>query len=610
MAQRSYRCLIVVVALAALSLPLCAAPASNSLDPEGWQRLQTGQFEIYSNAGEARTREIAERLLRLEQVIAHTTDLETRSTLPIKIFIFRHSGAFAPLREALFGPGGKKTSGVFIGHADGNYIAINASADQRSYGLIYHELIHLFLNNSMPRAPLWFNEGLGEFYSTFSNVGTRVTVGSRVVPHVRWLRRTVRQMPLEQLLTLTNSSEEYRKGTRQEAIYAESWLLVHYLMMNSDRTRAQLKHYLSIVDEMGVEKAFPLAFGMSVEGMERELRLYARRNAYPAQIMTMSALPRGGVSGESTPVAPDDVLAHLGEFLARGDRQVRGTARRFLQEALSRNPDNVTAHLAFGYLEDREGSRDVAAGHYDAVLATRPPGALPYLLAGELKLRMLMARYPRPQEAPAAAVQEVRSLFTTASERAPNMARAWTGLGKSYLFEPEAVAQGIEALSKSFSLNPSIDPAVHLVAFCASVGDREKALHYLSELQKLGAEEDVLTRARDSMLNADLRNANRLLREGKDGEAVAVLERLRGEARSPEMQASLARDVERIRTQMQQIEQTLRFNSAVDRANSGDYAEAMRILDGIELSIASSDVQRATAQLRNALTQRLAARGR
>lgn len=58
---------------------------------------------------------------------------------------------------------------------EANYIALSADSEEHALPTIYHEFVHAMLNNSVAGMPLWFSEGLAEYYSTFAlQGGTRV----------------------------------------------------------------------------------------------------------------------------------------------------------------------------------------------------------------------------------------------------------------------------------------------------------------------------------------------------------------------------------------------------------------------------------------------------
>jgi tetratricopeptide (TPR) repeat protein len=601
MSRSVLRLAVASTALAILSLPLCAAALPKT---DRWVRVDLGEYRIYSEAGDEKTREVAYQLVRLRHVLAATSMVDVRIRRPIRIFVFRNTYAFAPFRDAVFEGRAKRNSGIFLGRAEGNYIAIDASADRRSYGLMFHELIHLFLNGSMPNTPLWANEGLAEFYSTFSVLGNQATIGTPIRPHLRHIRRDLRPIPLRRLLELTNDSPEYRAGQRQTAIYAQSWLLAHYLMLGGDDRREAMQSYLRNAPHMGIPAAFVSSFGMSIERMELELRIYARRLMFPQQLVRVPLLGDDiGVVG--SPVREDEILVELAEFLAFGDPRGYPLARELYEAALRSNPLNSAAHAGLGFLDDQNGDRASAALHFARALECEPPGYLPYLLAAESGLRSLFANHANGK-APPAEVVRVRWLFRMAIDRDPTVARSHYGYGKTFLFEPLDLEQGVESLERSWALSPQPEVALNLVVFHSRRADRAAAESYLAEAAKMGADPAILERARETAANSELHRANELILEGREREALVIVHRLIEEATSEKARASLELDAIRLDDQICRNEQALVFNAAVERAKQGDYASALSLLDTLPARTLSAQVREAADSLRVRINQRLA----
>ncbi len=78
-------------------------------------------------------------------------------------------------------------------------MALDARADP--YPVVFHEFTHLFIEANLAAGPLWFAEGLAEYYSSFnvSDDGKHANVGRVVARHVLLLRN--RWVPLDAVLS-------------------------------------------------------------------------------------------------------------------------------------------------------------------------------------------------------------------------------------------------------------------------------------------------------------------------------------------------------------------------------------------------------------------------
>ena len=131
--------------------------------------------------------------------------------------------------------------GFFQAGQDLNFIALNLEASSDNpYHLIYHEYVHNLLNNFKVRFPPWLNEGLAEYYSTFevTDGDKKILLGRAIENHILYLRQN-KFLPLATLFTVDHNSPDYNENSKKGVFYAESWALVHYLMLGNPERQKQ-----------------------------------------------------------------------------------------------------------------------------------------------------------------------------------------------------------------------------------------------------------------------------------------------------------------------------------------------------------------------------------
>ena len=74
-------------------------------------------------------------------------------------------------------------AGYFQGDTDANFIAVGRS---ESRSAVFHEYAHMLQQNASAAIPLWLNEGLAEYFSTFRlhRGDERAEIGRAVDAHV------------------------------------------------------------------------------------------------------------------------------------------------------------------------------------------------------------------------------------------------------------------------------------------------------------------------------------------------------------------------------------------------------------------------------------------
>src|SRR3989442_3735826 len=110
-------------------------------------------------------RKVAKRLEQFRQVSGLLFPaIPMKSAVPTTVIVFKSDGSYKPFKV------NPNVAGYFQPGEDVNYITLTSekSSDDQPFRTIFHEYVHLLVENTMGGAvPLWFNEGLAEYYSTF-----------------------------------------------------------------------------------------------------------------------------------------------------------------------------------------------------------------------------------------------------------------------------------------------------------------------------------------------------------------------------------------------------------------------------------------------------------
>jgi hypothetical protein len=364
-------------AAAALGVTLLSTMPASGADLPGprqrWIDLRTPNFVIFSHTGEGATRAIAADLEELHAVLGSFSSLELSSPIPTYIYVFRNDRDFRPYKPLREGRP-SLVSGYFAPRADGNYIAIDGNARRDATGIVYHEYVHYFVANNLPGLPLWFEEGLAELYSSLRIRGKTVEFGFPDPYHLVLLRNS-RLIPLPELLTADHHSELYNERDRKSMFYAESWALVHYLLVGSDERRKQTPAFLDLV-VAGVPPtdALASAFDTDERGLEKELRLYCQRDIFSHLQSPVSIEVDLPVTLRRMSHA--DVLYRLGDLLAQQDES-RPEANDYFEAAVEVEPRHGLSWSALGVLAEQHAGWGDARSFHDRAVKNSPDDFLP-----------------------------------------------------------------------------------------------------------------------------------------------------------------------------------------------------------------------------------------
>jgi tetratricopeptide (TPR) repeat protein len=477
--------------LAAILLVLGVA----SLAPAApkWIRLRTAHFELVGEVSEKQLKQAGLRFEQFRETFARLFPNLRQASAPVVVVVFGSKKTYQPFMP-LYNGKRVDVGGYFMGRPDVSYITLAMDGGDAAWRIIFHEYTHLLVGASLSDAPVWFNEGLAEYYSTFesSSDGKQATLGKVIESHVYQLRE--RFIPLRELVTVERESPLYNEGDRRSIFYAESWALMHYFLVAKPERRAQLGKYLELyAGGHPAERAFLDAFGADGQTLERDLRLYVAQPFYQSMVYTLRDPVEIDRRATAQPMTDADGEAVLGDLLLHGDRLDEAAAH--LERALTLSPGHVRATATLGRVRhlqsrDEDGQKlladaasragdDYVPSYYHAMTLLRPEKGP---LAGLA-----------PEQATAV---EATMLLEKVVERQPNHADALALLGYGRLVSGQHTP-AVTALEKAHRISPRHEYAMLVAQAYIARRDLAAARKVLVLLAERGDSASIKAGARD-----------------------------------------------------------------------------------------------------------------
>lgn len=479
--------LLAVVCLATC----CATPFAEAAATTGWSRVETPHLTV---VGDAPPRAVYTLAVRLEQFRAAVAllfpQVRAASAAPTVVILFSSTPRFEPFMPVQHDGRRDHVGGLFMSGRDANYIAIAGDEEDGALRVVQHEYVHLLLSHTVADLPLWFHEGLAEYYSTFAlHGGAGVEIGRPLPHHVQTLRQG-QPIALPAVFESTRESPEYTDEGRRAMLYAQSWALVHYLMMDRPERRPQVARLAGELSRgVSAAEALSRACELGVAQLETELPRYARRFWFRRETIELPAGVAPAALPEPAPLEEDEVEAHLAELLVRVDRPADAIAR--LDRAIARFPQSAIVHLARGRVHASRQDFASAAPFLRRAIELGPDDPRVRYWDALSAYASVEGEQPSPER-----LRAVRDRVERALDLAPDAPDLLALAGRLDAVEPARRRVGRDRLVRAAALAPARpDIALSLADAHLHLGEHEDALRVLVPLAIGSADADVRRRA-------------------------------------------------------------------------------------------------------------------
>ncbi len=392
----------VAALLAILAAPNLAF--AKAKDEPKWIEVHTAHFSVITDAGEKRGREVALRMEQMRAIFGRLL-LKKKLTMPVPITVIslksdKQYGTVAPAKQSMAG-------GFYVPGPDRVYIVLNLF-ETDPWRAVAHPLAHYFLNYNYPPAQGWFDEGLAEYFGSIQ-IDKQVGMGGDPELAPEWhedIFDEVRRDPnvpqsltqlvsspvwlsMVDLFTMKHDGSGTREGTHNTLYYAQSWIVVHYLLNKNKLPETGTYFDLVLNQKVPVEKAIVQAFHMSPAQMEDAVKTYFKSLSGLGIALDQSKKPIvdpvniqqpdhfavpfdvddigmavSAVTDEEARAVIDDVMARVPEHRDQGLRDLR---------QLTADPkDNEAAHRALARDDLRQKRFEAAVDELEKATELNP----------------------------------------------------------------------------------------------------------------------------------------------------------------------------------------------------------------------------------------------
>jgi len=460
--------------LAALLFTVSALASPLSAAEPHWIQIASSHFLVLTDGDEKQGREVA---VRVEQMRAVFGQLLGRSRvnlpLPIDIIALKSDegyGAVAP------SPQGKPIfeAAFSIAGEDREFFVLDL-AEADSWRAISHEFGRMLLNYNYPPTQAWFDEGFTEYFASLRLDNKQMQIGAdpQSNPAVRQSvlgKPSYTGNPSQPLVDLLSNSpwmplsdlfaakpESSTGSNRQTMFYAQSWMVMHYLI-NKNKL-AETGAYFGLVqnDKLPLEGAIQKAYGMTSAQLDQAVKDYF--HSVVPLLQASGKAPASPTTPTAAPLSDDDVgisrtdipEASARAMVAEMDLRLpeRHDQARQMLETIASQPssDNAVTRRALGWDHLQKKEYDQAIEEFSAAEQLDNKDVWP-------RYYMALTRYRQAQSG-----QEVKGLANMMQDLHVVLEK-WTECAQGYYMLGWAQRQGggvhaaMESLPAAIRLAP------------------------------------------------------------------------------------------------------------------------------------------------------------
>lgn len=444
---------------------------------KSWIVIRSPHFTVYSDADERKALRVTHEFEKFRALIrSFLPSLKVDPAIPTIVLAANDERTLRSLLPQFWGKSGQAhPSGIFVGGAEKNYVALRLDMDDDyRYHVVYHEYVHLLMRLNYPPLPVWLNEGLAECFG-YTVISDGSSVIGRTSPVLLDILNNEPLLPLADLFAVDRESPYYREESKTPIFYAQSWALTHMLLLGDRRANApMLLKFLDLLQKnVPAGEAAAQAFGDTKE-LERRLHEYILQvGFYSFEVKTPSVQDPGEYLVRAIP--PLEMRAVEGDFFV--STELWDAAKERLDSVLERDPGNADALTSLGIYYERKNHLAEAEKLFVRAASAGSKSCITHYHAGYVAYR-------------SGDYEQAEKSFRQAIALNPNFALAYSGLASILAMREDTAASALEYALKALVLEPGV--LAHRLVLANALLRLKKtdmAIRYAEQVES-GAESD------------------------------------------------------------------------------------------------------------------------
>jgi len=365
----------------ALLLAICiglnlagAAPA--------WQRLDTDDFTIYSDAAANDIKDFAVSYTAFRQVLSDLLIPAGRRPSRSTLILFKRASSLEK-----YGPIAKNDDFnllTFTAQVDDSaLLALAISGDQKHACEIAFEFETVFaLRRAGCFLPIWMSQGAGMVLSSLKVEKGECIVGEDINGYTSIFRDSGELLPWDKFFLTGRDSDEY-KGKKQAGVFqAQAWGLMSWILFSQHHPRESFETLTTNVREKSYLEAVQSSTGLRSEQFVNAVTAYLKQRNHGYRSSFDEQKVRAGL--QLSPAPEVEVHVQLANLLAAAERYA--DASKQLKQALALAPEAACVKEAAARQASRDEQKDDAVKLYREAIVAGTKNPMAYLVSANARL--------------------------------------------------------------------------------------------------------------------------------------------------------------------------------------------------------------------------------
>ncbi|WP_250655597.1 DUF1570 domain-containing protein [Alkalimarinus coralli] len=164
----------------------------------------------------------------------------------LNLKVFNSAKGFEQYRQA-HAPSLKSAAGFYTA-LNNEAVVMRQRYDQHTRAIARHETTHVINAGLFGRTPIWFNEGIAEFFESYEYSGLKAGATNTNRYHLRHLSTLLKQGQLPSLRDYLTLSDLEWRSRNQRTMYSLAWSVI-YLLQNHQKGEQFTRHLLAEMAE-------------------------------------------------------------------------------------------------------------------------------------------------------------------------------------------------------------------------------------------------------------------------------------------------------------------------------------------------------------------------